>query len=123
MIEKTNQTSNQSPTQNQTPNKPAAPGQKLTIPPKRTIPTVVQEPSISMNVEEVSIVLEGIELLPPERKKTVVYDRLMMKMNAVSEYWKKVSRIEKRAAEIEKNKTTIKPEAKPEIKTDKKVMR
>jgi hypothetical protein len=58
-------------------------------------------PSISVGPEEISLILEGIQGLPDERKKTVVFDRLMMKLGKVNTYWMKVSKAR------EQNKQTL----------------
>jgi hypothetical protein len=46
-----------------------------------------QEPSLYLNQEEASLLEEGLKALPPERKKTVVFERLGMKVNKVVQYW------------------------------------
>ncbi len=45
------------------------------------------EPSLNINQEEISLLKDGIEQLEPERRKTVVFERLMMKLNKVEKYW------------------------------------
>ena len=37
--------------------------------------------------------MDGIDGLPIERKKTVVFDRLMMKLGKVQNYWEKVEKM------------------------------
>jgi hypothetical protein len=59
------------------------------------------EPSLTISLEEISLLLEGVEKLPIERTKTVVFDRLMMKLGKVENYWKRVEKArEVRKAQI-----------------------
>lgn len=45
--------------------------------------------------------MDGIDGLPIERKKTVVFDRLMMKLGKVQNYWEKVEKMrEERKAQL-----------------------
>ena len=55
-------------------------------------PNETQEPALSISLEEISLIIEGIEKLPIDRTKTVVFDRLMMKLGKVESYWKRVER-------------------------------
>jgi hypothetical protein len=51
------------------------------------------EPSVSLSMEETSLLLDGIDGLPIERKKTVVFDRLAMKLGKVQNYWDKIEKL------------------------------
>ena len=42
---------------------------------------------LSINQEEISLLKDGINLIDNDRKKTVVFERLMMKLNKVEKYW------------------------------------
>lgn len=62
---------------------------------------LIPEPSLSISLEEISLLMEGIEQLPIDRTKTVVFDRLMMKLGKVESYWKRVEKArEMRKAQI-----------------------
>jgi len=50
------------------------------------------EPTLSLSPEEASLVKDGLESLPSDRKKTVVFDRLIMKLGKVESYWQKVEK-------------------------------
>jgi hypothetical protein len=50
------------------------------------------EPSVSLSMEETSLVVDGLECLPIDRKKTVVFDRLVMKLGKVENYWTKIEK-------------------------------
>lgn len=50
------------------------------------------EPSLSLNQEETAMIGEGLQLLDDRRKKTVVFERLMMKLGKVEKYWKDIER-------------------------------
>ncbi len=52
----------------------------------------VQEPSLIISLEEISLISEGMEKLPNDRQKSVVFDRLMMKLGKVKNYWEKVEK-------------------------------
>lgn len=53
----------------------------------------LNEPTISLSMEENALIIEGISGLAPDRTKTVVFDRLMMKLGKVESYWKKIEKI------------------------------
>jgi hypothetical protein len=43
-------------------------------------------------MEETSLIADGLGGLPDDRKKTVVFDRLLMKLGKVEGYWQKVEK-------------------------------
>jgi hypothetical protein len=51
-----------------------------------------QEPSLTISLEEIALISEGMEKLPNDRQKSVVFDRLMMKLGKVKNYWEKVEK-------------------------------
>jgi len=59
----------------------------------KTPPVPAIEPSVSLSAEETSLLLEGVENLPIERKKTVVFDRLAMKLSKAKNYWDKIEKL------------------------------
>jgi len=44
-------------------------------------------------MEETTLIIDGLNGLPIDRKKTVVFDRLMMKLSKVDGYWQKIERL------------------------------
>lgn len=73
------------------------------------------EPSLSLNREEISLISEGLAKLPSDRSKTVVFERLMTKVNKVKDYWTAVDRIkEQRKQELARETLTKKTENKSE---------
>ena len=50
------------------------------------------EPTISLSLEETALIIGGLSGLPIDRKKTVVFDRLMMKLGKVDSYWQKIEK-------------------------------
>lgn len=77
-------------------------------------------PSISLNQEEESLISEGLLNLPDERKKTVVFERLNMKLKKVMDFWMTVENAKRaqqasltsamsRAQKIESTKDTKRP--------------
>jgi hypothetical protein len=73
-------------------------------------------------MEETILVKDGISSLPNDRKKTVVYDRLLMKIDRIEGYWKKVegARAEKVAKIVEAAKTAKIGEKKKLFEVEKK---
>ena len=45
------------------------------------------EPSLSLNQEEESLISAGLALLDDERTRTVVFERLVMKLKKVKDFW------------------------------------
>ena len=53
----------------------------------------VAEPSVTLSLEETTLIIDGLNGLPIDRKKTVVFDRLMMKLTKADGYWQKIEKI------------------------------
>ena len=68
------------------------------------------EPSLNISLEEISLIKDGIAALPVDRKKTIVFDRLIMKLGKVDDYWKKIEKVRK----LNKNKLAEKLMEKPD---------
>jgi len=45
------------------------------------------EPNVSLNQEEESLISAGLACLDDERKRTVVFERLVMKLKKVKDFW------------------------------------
>jgi len=48
---------------------------------------------MTLSMEETTLIIDGLNGLPIDRKKTVVFDRLMMKLSKVDGYWQKIERL------------------------------
>jgi hypothetical protein len=72
-----------------------------TTEPKKQIEPV--EPTLSLSLEESSLIKDGLNALPPERKKTVVFDRLLMKLGKAEAYWHKIEK----ARQVHKEQLTV----------------
>jgi hypothetical protein len=61
--------------------------------PTEKTPDNYDEPNLSISMEETALVKEGLEALPIDRKKTVVFDRLLMKVGKAETYWQKIEKV------------------------------
>ena len=75
----------------------------------------VDEPTLTLCLEEVSLIFSGLNNLPTEHQKTVVFDRLMMKLDKVRNYWHKVEQLRRSKLERMKAKLLDKDNAPSDI--------
>jgi len=52
-------------------------------------------PSVSLNEEEVELITNGLNLLDKDKRKTVVFERLLSKIRLVKEFWAEINKIRK----------------------------